>query len=198
MTALERLLPAPLTSASLFAIWLVLARDVTAAQIGLGLALGLGVPIFTSRLRPSRVKVRRPLVVARFILTVGYDVLRSNFDIAWDVVRWRWRKPRSRFVIVPLELRDPLGLAALSMVTTVVPGTVWSELALDRSALLLHVWNVDSKGTEDGDHPARTEAPVHTAATGAAGQARDAGPAERAFVARFKARYEKPLREIFE
>lgn len=29
------------------------------------------------------------------------------------------------------------------MVTTVVPGTVWSELALDRSALLLHVWNVD-------------------------------------------------------
>jgi multicomponent K+:H+ antiporter subunit E len=68
-------------------------------------------------------------------------------------------------VIVPLELRDPLGLAALSMVTTLVPGTVWSELALDRSALLLHVWDV---GRED------------------------------VFVARFKARYEKPLREIFE
>ena len=62
-------------------------------------------------------------------------------------------------------LRDPLGLAALAMVTTVVPGTVWSEIALDRSALLLHVWDADD---------------------------------ETAFVARFKARYEKPLREIFE
>ena len=66
--------------------------------------------------------------------------------------------------MVPLELHDPLGLAALSMVTTVVPGTVWSELALDRSALLLHVWDVDD---------------------------------EAAFVAHFKARYEKPLVEIF-
>jgi multicomponent K+:H+ antiporter subunit E len=68
-------------------------------------------------------------------------------------------------VVIPLELRDPLGLAVLAMVTTVVPGTVWSELALDRSALLLHVWDVHEK---------------------------------EAFVSRFKARYERPLREIFE
>lgn len=66
---------------------------------------------------------------------------------------------------MPLDLRDPLGLAALSLVTTVVPGTVWSELAPDRSALLLHVWNVGDEGM---------------------------------FVTRFKTRYEKPLREIFE
>ena len=51
------------------------------------------------------------------------------------------------------------------MVTTIVPGTVWSELALDRSTLLLHVWDV---------------------------------PDETAFVARYKARYEQPLCEIFE
>ena len=92
-------------------------------------------------------------------------MLLSNFEVARGVVTWRWRRPQSKFVVVPLELRDPLGLAALSMVTTVVPGTVWSELALDRSAVLLHVWDVGE---------------------------------EAAFVARFKARYETPLREIFE
>ena len=27
------------------------------------------------------------------------------------------------------------------MITTVVPGTVWCELARDSSSLLLHVWN---------------------------------------------------------
>ncbi len=142
MTTLARLLPAPLTSVALLALWLVLARSVSLGQILLGLALALAVPILTKRLRPNRVRVRRPLVVVRFILTVGYDVLLSNFQIAWDVLRWRSRRPQSRFVVVPLELRDPLGLAALSMVTTVVPGTVWSEIALDRSALLLHVWDV--------------------------------------------------------
>jgi multicomponent K+:H+ antiporter subunit E len=141
VTLLARLLPAPLTSVALLALWLVLARSVSGGQILLGLALSLAVPILTSRLRPNRVLVRRPLVVMRFILTVGYDVLLSNFEIAWGVVRWRFRRPDARFVIVPLELRDPLGLAALSMVTTVVPGTVWSEIALDRSALLLHVWD---------------------------------------------------------
>jgi multicomponent K+:H+ antiporter subunit E len=165
MTSREKLLPAPVTSAALFALWLALARSTSAGQILLALGLGLSVPILTASLRPNTVRVRRPLVVVRFISTVGHDVLRSNLEVAWGVVRYRWCKPRTRFVTVPLELRDPLGLAALAMVTTVVPGTVWSELALDRSALLLHVWDVSE---------------------------------ESAFVARFKARYEKPLREIFE
>lgn len=29
------------------------------------------------------------------------------------------------------------------MITSVTPGTVWSELALDRSILLLHVFDLD-------------------------------------------------------
>lgn len=165
MTLLRKLVPAPLTSAALLALWLVLARDAGAGQILLGALLAHGVPLLTSDLRPKAVHVRRPRAVMRFILAVGYDVLLSNFQVAWGVVSWKWRRPRSRFVIVRLELRNPLGLAALAMVTTVVPGTVWSELALDRSALLLHVWNVGDDST---------------------------------FVARFKARYEQPLREIFE
>ena len=129
------------------------------------LALSLVVPVVTAKLRPTPVRVRRPLTVVLFILRVGRDVLMSNFAVAWGLVAWPWRTPRARFVIIPLELRDPYGLAALAMVTTVVPGTVWTELALDRSAVMLHVWDV-------GD--------------------------EAAFVARYKARYEKPLQEIFE
>ena len=165
MTFVRRLVPAPLTSAALFALWLALARSTSGGDVVFALALAVSIPIVTSKLRPTRVQIRRPMVVARFILSVGYDVVRSNFEVAWGVITWRRRRPSSMFVVIPLELRDPLGLAALAMVTTVVPGTVWSELALDRSAMLLHVWNVDE---------------------------------EQAFVARFKDRYEKPLREIFE
>lgn len=165
MTFLKRLVPAPLTSAVLLALWLLLARSTSLGHVLLAIALALVVPILTSDLRPMRTRARRPLVIVRYILRVGRDVLVSNFEVAWGVVAWRWRRPQARFVIVPLELRDPLGLAVLSMVTTIVPGTVWSELALDRSALLLHVWDVGEEG---------------------------------AFITRFKARYEQPLREIFE
>jgi multicomponent K+:H+ antiporter subunit E len=42
-------------------------------------------------------------------------------------------------------LHDANGLAALAIITTVVPGTVWSELAVDRSALLLHLFDVDDE-----------------------------------------------------
>lgn len=164
MSLVRKVLPAPLTSCAVFALWLVLARGTGASDVLLALAFAVCVPLLTSRLHPE-VRVRRPLVIARYLLTVGFDVVSSSFEVAWGVLRWRWRRPDSRFVVIPLELRDPVGLAALAMVTTVVPGTVWSELALDRSAMLLHVWDV-------GD--------------------------ERAFVARFKQRYEQPLREIFE
>jgi multicomponent K+:H+ antiporter subunit E len=165
MTLVRTVVPAPLLSASLLALWLVLARSASPGQIVLGLALALAVPLLTTKLRPTRARVRRPLVIARFILRVGWDVLLSNLEVGWGVVTWSWRKPHSRFVVVPLELRDPNGIAALAMVTTVVPGTVWAELALDRSAVMLHVWDA---------------------------------PDEAAFIARYKERYEKPLREIFE
>jgi len=165
VTTFHKFVPAPLLSAALFALWLVLARSASAGQLLLGVGLAWAAPMLTSKLRPKRAQVRRPLVIARFIALVGYDVLVSNLEVAWGVLRWHRRRPRSKFVIVPLDLRDPFGLAALSMVTTVVPGTVWSELALDRSALLLHVWDV---------------------------------PEEGSFVERFKTRYERPLREIFE
>lgn len=164
MKLFKRLLPAPLMSAALLALWLVLARSVSAGQVVIGLLLALAAPLVSASLMPT-VHVKRPLVVVRFILRVGHDVVLSNIEVALGVVFWRQRRPLAKFVIIPLELRDPVGLAALAMVTTAVPGTVWSELALDRSAMLLHVWDV---GEED------------------------------AFVARFKARYEVPLREIFE
>lgn len=165
MSLLRKLLPAPLVSAVLLASWLALARSAGVADVLLGLGLAIAIPIVATQLRVTSVTLRKPLTVVRFILTVVHDVFLSNLEVAWGLIAWRWRRPRAKFVVIPLELRDPTGLAALAMVTTVVPGTVWSELALDRSAMLLHVWDVSE---------------------------------DEAFIAYFKSRYEKPLKEIFE
>jgi multicomponent K+:H+ antiporter subunit E len=131
----------------------------------IAVALGLLVPVLTAPLRPLPARIRRPGAVVSLIITVGVDVLTSSLEVGWGVLRARWRPPNGAFVKIPLELRDPNALAALAIITTVVPGTVWSELALDRNVLLLHVFDLDDAPT---------------------------------FIARYKSRYERPLREIFE
>ncbi|MNG21887.1 putative monovalent cation/H+ antiporter subunit E [compost metagenome] len=87
-------------------------------------------------------------------------MLRSNAVVAWGVLRWRWQPPAHRFVVIPLDLGDPVGLAVLSMVTTIVPGTVWSELSPDRSALLLHVWDAPDEASFVTYFKTRYEAPL--------------------------------------
>ncbi|POG09861.1 Na+/H+ antiporter subunit E [Pseudomonas putida] len=142
---MSRLLPAPLLSAALFVLWLLLNLSVSPGNLLLGAALGVLAPLLMAPLRPQYAHVRKPWVVARLIGRVGIDVIRSNLSVAIGVLCAGQRPPRSAFVHIPLDLRDAHGLAALSMITTVVPGTVWSELALDRSVLLLHVFDLDDE-----------------------------------------------------
>ncbi len=146
-------------------LWLVLNPPLGAGQAILGAIVASLLPAITAPLRPLRVRLRRPAAVARLLVVVGLGVLRSNLDVARGILRSRVRRSTGAFVKVPLELTDPSALAVLAMITTVVPGTVWTELAIDHSAVLLHVFDVDD---------------------------------EAAFVADFKARYERPLKEIFE
>lgn len=165
MSLLRKLIPTPVLSIALLLVWIALARSTSFGHLLIGTILAFVVPLVVSGLGLANVRLKRPGVIVRFVSIVLWDVVKSNLVVARGVLGWGSRRPDSRFVVVPLELRDPVGLAVLAMVTTIVPGTVWSELAIDRSSFLLHVWDVDE---------------------------------ERAFVARFKARYEQPLREIFE
>ncbi len=102
----------------------------------MALLLAVAVPLLTAPLRPLAVRIKRPRVALAFVWTVLCDAFVSNLDIARSVWRPR-RPPRGAFVRIPLDLHDANGLAVLAIVTTIVPGTVWCELAIDRSALLL-------------------------------------------------------------
>ena len=162
---MSRLFPAPYLSLSMFGLWLLLTQSLSPGNLLIAAVIGIVGPIWSAPLRPSPVRLNRLPVAVRLTLLVGYDVIKSNFEVAWVGSTFNRTGPRSAFVRIPLEMRDPNGLASLAIITTVIPGTVWSELAMDRSAMLLHVFDI-----ADVDE----------------------------YVARFKARYEVPLMEIFE
>ncbi|MFP5466047.1 MAG: Na+/H+ antiporter subunit E [Gammaproteobacteria bacterium] len=161
---MKRLLPSPWLSLGIFGGWLLLNRSLSPGQVLLGLLVALVMPLLMAPLRPTPGPLRRWDTLIRLILRVGLDVVRSGIEVAHGVVIGRRRPPRGRFVDIPLELRNVNGLAALSMITAVIPGTVWCELAPDHSALRLHVFDLKD---------------------------------EAAFIAHYKAGYERPLKEIF-
>jgi multicomponent K+:H+ antiporter subunit E len=124
----------------LTASWLVLNETLALAQIVLGAVLGLALAWASSTLRPLRAHVRRLDIAAILILVVLYDILRSNINVARIVLGLvRQRKVTSGFLHIPMELRDPHGLAALAAIVTATPGTVWVHLSADNATLTLHV-----------------------------------------------------------
>jgi len=142
---MKRVFPAPWLSLALWLLWLLLNLSLSPGNLLLGAILGFAAPLLMRPLRPLPIRIRRPMTLLRLFLLVGRDVVLSNLAVAWSVLNAGRRPPRSKFVKIPLDLRDANGLAALSTITTVVPGTVWSELSLDRSILLLHVFDLDDE-----------------------------------------------------
>lgn len=156
---MRRWLPSPWLSLGIFGGWLLLTRSAGAGQVLLGLLVAFAAPLLAAPLRPRPGPLRRGAVLVRLILRVGLEVLRSAVQVAGGVARAGQRPPRGSFVVVPLDLRDVHGLAALAMITSVIPGTVWAELAPDGSALLLHVFDLDDEAAfvahykRDYEHP---------------------------------------------
>ena len=139
---IRRLFPAPLLSLALLAIWLVLNRDYSLGQVLLGALVATLVPQMTQSLRPTPVRIRHLGVAFRLFMQVGWDVIVWNWRVLLGTLATRERLPRGGFITVPLDLRDPSGLAVLAAIMCVIPGTIWSEIALDRSALLMHIFDL--------------------------------------------------------
>lgn len=164
---MKRFLPAPLLSLLLFGSWLLLNESASVGNLLLAAGFALAVPWFTERYRIDKPRLKSWPTVLRLGLVVLCDIVLSNIDVARRVLGPE-AAIHSRFVWVPLHIRDPHGIVALAGIITMTPGTLSSDLSPDRKHLLVHALHCP-----DAD-------------------------AEAALVADIKARYEAPLMEIFE
>lgn len=136
----------PVLVVALVAIWLLLNRTLAPGAIVLGLLLSIAFAWLGSSLRPLRARIRRVDCAAALIFVVLWDIVRSNVAVARIVLALPGQRvPKPGFLRIPLDLRDDHGLAALACIVTSTPGTVWAGLSPDRSALMLHILDLDDE-----------------------------------------------------
>jgi multicomponent K+:H+ antiporter subunit E len=157
---MRRLFPAPLLSLALVALWLVLNNPYSLGHWLMALVLGFAVPLLTQSLRPTPVRFRHPWVAFKLFLRVGVDVIEWNWRVLRGTLGRGEHMPQGGFITVPLDLRDPNGLAVLAAIMCVIPGTIWSEIALDRSALLVHIFDLKDAAHEIALIKQRYERPL--------------------------------------
>ncbi|VWX55671.1 Multicomponent K+:H+ antiporter subunit E [Burkholderiales bacterium 8X] len=142
---MKRWLPSFPLSLALFVVWLLLNQSFDAATLVMALVLAIAVPLLTQGLRPAAVRMRKPAVALRLAAVVVYDLVRSAWSVARLLSSRRSAAMHPCFVHMPLQMRDPNGLAVLSMIMCLTPGTAWGELSFDRTTLLIHLFDLEDE-----------------------------------------------------
>lgn len=136
---MTRWLPFPILSVCLLVMWLLLNQTLSAGHIVLGCILGIAGPLTLAALQLPRGGLRRPGAIARLAVRVIMDIIRSNIVVARMILTPGRPARTSGFLTIPLELRDPYGLAVLACIITSTPGTIWVNFNSATGTLMIHV-----------------------------------------------------------
>lgn len=133
---MRRVFAYPLLWLALLAMWLLL-NGYGLGQLLLGAAIASLGCWAVGAIEPPKPRIRRFGTILRLAGVVIVDVLRSNIEVLALVLSGR--EPRSVFVTIPLDLKEPNGLAVLSIIITGTPGSAWVKYDSRASTVLVHV-----------------------------------------------------------
>lgn len=134
---MNRVIPFALLTAALFVMW-VLLTGFSPGHIFLGAVIALLVSRLMLTLKPERQRIRFGMAIFRLVGIVFADIVRSNIAVA-RIVLFRPPAQHSGFIQFPTRLRSPYALAALAIIITATPGTLWLEHDAERHIVLIHV-----------------------------------------------------------
>lgn len=130
--------PYPLLALSLALMWLLL-NGLTLGHALLGAIVGVFASWAMASLKPAKPRLKKWYLLPKLFGLVMYDIIVSNLSVAWIILRGRSRGQSSGFVDLPLELKDPMGLAILAVILTSTPGSAWLEYNSSRNSVFVHV-----------------------------------------------------------
>jgi multicomponent K+:H+ antiporter subunit E len=142
---MRRLLQRLALPGTLLVLWLMLNDTMAPGQIALGTALALFLSWAAQAMRPLHARPRRPWVLAKLAGHVLIDVIRSNIMVARIILLGATANATPGYIHVPIQLRNPHGLAILACILTFTPGTVWSDFSEHDGVLTLHVLDLNDK-----------------------------------------------------
>ncbi|MDZ4047558.1 MAG: Na+/H+ antiporter subunit E [Pseudoxanthomonas sp.] len=155
----KRWLPSLPLSVTVFCFWLLMNDEISVGQVVMALVLALVIPPFAARLDREFARIGRLRSVPRMLGVLLWDIVQANVTVALQVLGPE-RKIRPGFIWVPLDIDNIHGIAALTSIITLTPGTVSSTLSDDRRHLLVHVLNLDDADDVIRQIKTRYEAPL--------------------------------------
>ena len=154
-----RLLPHPLLTPILTAVWLLLNNSIAPGHILLGALLGWLIPLFTLRFWPETIRIRRPMVLLRFFAIFLLDVFVANLAVA-RLILGSPARLHPAFIEVPLDLTSELAISLLANTICLTPGTVSARLSPDQRTLLVHALDAPDPDAVRDLIKTRYEAPL--------------------------------------
>lgn len=144
----------------LLVLWALLNDSLSVATLVLGSAIALVLSLLAPILRPVHARLARPLIALRLIGHVAADIFHSNLAVGHRILLGDRSDASPGLLDIPLQMRDPHGLAALSCIITYTPGTVWAGLNEDTHVLTLHVLDLKDRAAWTRTIQDRYEAPL--------------------------------------
>ena len=138
----KRWLPSLPLSVTVFCFWLLMNDEISVGQVVMALVLALVIPPFAARLDREFARIGSLRKVPKMIVILLLDITWSNIVVAMQVLGPE-RRITPGFIWIPLDVANIHGIAALTSIITLTPGTVSSVLSDDRRHLLVHVLHLE-------------------------------------------------------
>jgi multicomponent K+:H+ antiporter subunit E len=155
---LRKLFPHPGLSFMLIAVWLLLPNTFSVGGLLLAIVVGIAVPLLTAPFWPNRPPLRFGWPMIDYFGIVLWDIVIANFQVARLILFRRNRDLRSRWLVIPLELRSAEAITTLAGTISLTPGTVSADVAADGRSLLVHALHVADEAGEVARIKTRYEA----------------------------------------
>jgi multicomponent K+:H+ antiporter subunit E len=158
-TLRRRLLPSFPLSLTVFCFWLLLNSEISWGHTLMAVLLAVVIPLFAARLDREFARIGSLRRIPRMLWILGWDILLSNIEVARRVLGPE-RAITPGFIWVPLDIGNIHGIAALTSIITLTPGTLSAVLSDDRRYLLVHVFNLKDPQEVIDQIKRRYEAPL--------------------------------------
>ncbi|WP_025563326.1 Na+/H+ antiporter subunit E [Psychromonas sp. SP041] len=135
--------PTPYHSVLLWLVWQIL-HDFSRGHMVLGAVFAIIIPWIVAPLSEEAAVAKKPIKALMYTFRLLIDIAVSNYDVAKRVLQSN-RSLKPAFIVVPLDIKDPVPLTIFTSSVSLTPGTVSVELSDDRKWLYVHVLHLEDE-----------------------------------------------------